>query len=100
MGINCFKLKSKNISPSASCNLNHTNKISVPCQNQFLNTLDLKQNFSKRNKKYELANDKTINLKIFHQNIRGLRNKIGTNIAFNEMYSPSTMFYRTSLKGI
>ena len=52
------------------------NKISVPCQNQFSNTLDLKQNFSKRNKKYELTNDKTINLKIFHQNIRGLRNKI------------------------
>jgi len=32
--------------------------------------------FSKRSKKLESVNSKAINLKIFHQNIRGLRNKI------------------------
>jgi len=38
--------------------------------------LDAQQKFSEGSKKLEFVNSKTINLKIFHQNIRGLRNKI------------------------
>ena len=34
------------------------------------------QNFSEGNKKLVFVSSKRINLKIFHQNIRGLRNKI------------------------
>jgi len=76
MGINCSKLEDKGTSPSAICNFNHLNEKSVPSQNQTTYTLDAKQKFSEGSKKLEFVNSKTINLKIFHQNIRGLRNKI------------------------
>ena len=76
MGINCSKLKNKDTPPSAICNFNNLNKNSVPFLNQATYTLDARQNFSEGNKELEIVNSKTINLKIFHQNIRGLRNKI------------------------
>ena len=76
MGINCSKLEDKGPSPSVTCNFNHLNKNSIPYQNQTTYTFNVKQKFSKGSKKLEFVNSKTINLKIFHQNIRGLRNKI------------------------
>ena len=101
MGINCSKLKSKGTPPNASYNFNHLNKISLPFQNQTTYTMVPKQNFSERNKRFESVNSKTINLKIFHQNITGLRNKTEELILhLLECIPPSTMFHRTSLKGI
>jgi hypothetical protein len=76
MGINCSKLESKGTSQNAICNFNNLNKNSVPYQNQATCTLDAKQNFSEESKELDFVNSETINLKIFHQNIRGLRNKI------------------------
>ena len=75
MGINCSRLEIKDTPPSAICNFNNLNKNSVPFQNQTTYVLDTKQNFSEGNRKLEFVSSKTINLKIFHQNIRGLINK-------------------------
>jgi len=96
MRVNCSKLEDKAPSPSAICNFNHLNENSVPSQNQTTYTLDAQQKFSEESKKLEFVNSKTINLKIFHQNIRGLRNKIDELI----LHSSSIMFHRTPLKGI
>ena len=76
VGTNCSRLESKDTPPSAICNFNNLNKNSVTFQNQTTHILDTKQNFSEGNKELEFVNSKT-NLKIPHQNIRGLRNKIG-----------------------
>jgi len=76
MGINCSRLESKDTPPSAICNFNNPNKNSVRFQNQTMYVLDTEQNFSEGNKKLVFVSSKRINLKIFHQNIRGLRNKI------------------------
>jgi hypothetical protein len=63
-------------SPNAVCNSNYLNRNSVPSSIQTTHILDTIQNYSEGNKKPEIINISTINLKIFHQNIRGLRNKI------------------------
>ena len=76
MGINCTKIKGKDIPPNAICNFNHPNKNNVPLQSQITQTMGVNQNFFEGNNKLEFVNSKTINLKIFHQNIRGIRNKV------------------------
>jgi hypothetical protein len=93
MGINCSKLESKGTPQNAICNFNNLNKNSLPYQNQATYTLDAKQNFSEGSKELDFANSKTKNLKIFHQNIRGLRNKIDELIMHLLDCSPSTMFH-------
>ena len=69
MGINCTKIKGKDIPPNAICNFNHPNKNNVPLQSQITQTMGVNQNFFEGNNKLEFVNSKTINLKIFHQNI-------------------------------
>jgi hypothetical protein len=76
MGINCSKLENKNTPPSAVCNPNNQIKNSIPFPNQTTYISDAIQYYFEGNKEPEIINISTENLKIFHQNIRGLRNKI------------------------
>jgi hypothetical protein len=62
--------------PSAVCNPNNLNKNSVHSSNQTTYISDAIQNYSEGNKEPDIININTINLKIFNQNIRWLRNKI------------------------
>ena len=64
------------IPPSAECDLNNRNKNSVPTSILTTYISDTIQNYSEGNKEPKINNTRTVNLRIFHQNIRGLRNKI------------------------
>ena len=61
--------------PIAVCKPNNLNKNGVPLLIQTTYSSDTIQHYFQGNKEHEINNKNTVNLRIFHQNIRGLRNK-------------------------
>jgi hypothetical protein len=79
--------------PIAVCYPNNLNKNSVPSSIQTTYSLDTIQNYSEGNKELKIININTVNLRIFHQNIGGLRNKIEELITHLSNHAPHVLCF-------